>query len=406
MQQMSPQDKVSELGLHLPRFGFGAMNTVLFACALLVLASLYVTVPLVPVIAEAFNVGADRAAWAGSAFSVFFAAGCLFFGRLSDRTGRRRMIVVGMAVLALATLLIGLIDNFTMLLLLRSLQGAAAATFSPVALTYAGEVFPPARRVTAIGFISTGFLVAGIFGQVWAVVVEQLAGWQDVFLFLAPLYVLAIFAALLFLPESRVAGGGNTEPIFSFHRFVPVLMNKQLLLCYGITLVVLLTFVGMYSTMGYFLRQPPFALTEQNILAVRAAGMIGMILAPFAGLLSRGIGTLRLMRMGLLLSIIGLAVMSEASSLVLYLVMSVLFVSGIALLVPSLIAQIGQLSGSNRSTATSLYTFVLFIGASIGPLVTPLLLRSGTPALPLLTFAAMLSAAFLLSLGVSRKQAG
>ncbi|MDU7473144.1 MAG: hypothetical protein E7L01_07275 [Paenibacillus macerans] len=52
----------------------------LFGAALLILSSLYVTVPLLPVFAGAFHVGTSESALAGSAFSLFFAAGCLVYG--------------------------------------------------------------------------------------------------------------------------------------------------------------------------------------------------------------------------------------------------------------------------------------------------------------------------------------
>ena len=62
----------------------------LFWSGLIVMSSLYMTIPLIPTFSEAFHISAGEAAWAGSIFSIFFAAGCLLYGPLSERVGRKR----------------------------------------------------------------------------------------------------------------------------------------------------------------------------------------------------------------------------------------------------------------------------------------------------------------------------
>ncbi|MGO4275491.1 MFS transporter [Paenibacillus sp. TAF58] len=51
---------------------------------------MYLTIPLITVFADVFKVSSSQAAWAGSAFSLAFAFGGLFFGVLSDRFGRKK----------------------------------------------------------------------------------------------------------------------------------------------------------------------------------------------------------------------------------------------------------------------------------------------------------------------------
>ncbi|MNW00022.1 hypothetical protein D3C71_1954660 [compost metagenome] len=78
-------------------------------------------------------------------------------------------------------------------------------------------------------------------------------------------------------------------------------------------------------------------------------------------------------------------------------IFSIIFVAGIALTVPTLISIIGQLGGTSRGTAVTLYTFILFIGATLGPIGAALLLQLGSIPFAFL----LLSAAPALSYGIA-----
>jgi len=339
------------------------MTANLFSGALLVLSALYFTVPIIQVLGQEFSVSTSTAAWAGTAFSAFFAIGCLIYGPLSTRLGRKRVMVAGLIGLALATGLTFFTDSFAMLLILRCLQGATASTFSPVALTYAGEMFPPSKRVTVIGFISTGFLMSGIFGQVSASVLTYWSGWESLFLVFGCLYALLALCFVMFLPEAPKAAVRAQQKATG-----SLLSNRSLLLCYIVTITVLLCFVGTYSALEFHLSEPPFSLQFSEIVTIRAVGIDGMLLCPFAGRLCGRFGMPAILRTGLATSVLSLILLGFVKQELAYAVVSVFFVSGIALIVPSLIALIGELGGSKRALATSLYTFILFIGASLGPI--------------------------------------
>ncbi|MFC4559877.1 MFS transporter [Virgibacillus kekensis] len=139
------------------------ITLLLFWCALVVVSGVYVTIPLTSDIAGEFYVTETTAASAGSVFSLFYAVGFLVFGPMSDKFGRKRMIVTGMGLLSAVTLAVAYAETLMWLIALRGAQGFFAATFAPAALAYVFDVFPKRRLVTAIGFISFGFLTAGQF---------------------------------------------------------------------------------------------------------------------------------------------------------------------------------------------------------------------------------------------------
>ncbi|MDC2863151.1 MFS transporter [Bacillus sp. BP-3] len=391
---------VVEVKNGLTKQNYSLMTIILFWCGLVVVSSLYVTIPLVSIFASEFKVTIAKATLTSSAFSFFYAVGFLFFGPLSDRYGRKLIILLGLIVLAFVSPLLAFFNNLSSLIILRSIQGVAAATFAPSALAYVVEVFPLQKRVTTIGFVSTGFLMAGIVGQVFSSFMATEFGWQSVFYCLAGMYLITAILVIIFLPSNGVnPGNGNLLNVFK--QIIVVLRNKQLLMCYVITLTLLLTFVGMYTTLGSYLGIN-FHLTNQQILSIRSVGIIGMLLSPFAGKLVGEFGVNHILRSGIVMAILGLAVLGVCTNLSLLIVMSIIFVGGISLTVPTLIVMVGQFGGEYRGIAVSLYTFILFIGATLGPIIAITLLGIGSYVITFETLAFFLVISLVISFSIKR----
>ncbi|MFJ2046122.1 MFS transporter [Paenibacillus taichungensis] len=376
------------------------MTIILCWSGLVVMSSLYVTVPLIPVFAEQFGITPTQASAAGSIFSLGFAVGCLMYGAISDKYGRKKVILIGMITLTFISFVLGLVHSFAWIIVLRGIQGSAAATFSPVALAYAVEMYPGNRRVTAIGFISTGFLVAGIVGQIISSLINQQYGWNALFVMLAVVYLMTSLVVWAFLPRDEIKRGKDSSIWESLLQIGTVLKQPQLRLSYVVALVLLMSFVSMYSALGSYLSGPAFGLNAQQILYVRAAGILGMLVSPFAGKLTQRLGVRSVLRLGLTMAVVGLACMGFFTNLPLLILMSLLFVTGIALSVPSLVALVGELGGKLRGIAVSVYTFILFAGTSIAPILSIQFMRSGSYLLTFLMIALVLAiglaAAFLI----------
>ncbi|MFF2910820.1 MFS transporter [Paenibacillus sp. NPDC057934] len=372
-----------------PSRNYTAMTLILCWAGMVIMSSLYVTIPLTPLFSDVFGVSSTQAATAGSIFSLGFAVGCLIYGPLSEKYGRKTVIFIGLIALTCISLLIGLVHDFSWIIGLRGLQGAAAATFSPVALAYAVEMFPAHRRVTLIGFITTGFMVAGIVGQVMSGIVSQHFGWNAIFFLLAAVYILTAILVLKFLPKADFQNPNSSilEPIRNIGK---LFARKNLVLAYLVALVLLMSFVSMSTVLGTYLSGLSFGLSKQEILYVRSAGVLGMLLSPFAGMLAERFGTLKILRGGLLLAILGLGSLGLISNLTLLVVMSVIFTAGIALVGPALITLVGQFGGPLRGIAVSVYTFVLFGGTSLGPMIAIQFMRTDSFSLTFILLALVL----------------
>lgn len=375
------------------------MTAVLCWAGMVVMSSLYVTIPLTALFSDLFKVSLAQSAATGSIFSVGFAIGCLLFGAISDKYGRKKVIFIGLLALSIVSFFLGIVDSLFWLVILRGLQGIAAATFSPVALAYVVEMFPVEKKVTTIGFVSTGFLVAGIAGQVISTAVSQHFGWHMVFFLLSIVYIITAVLVHYSLPKGETSQS-NTDILGPIKQMGKVFTHKSLVLSYMIAFVLLMAFVNMYTVLGNYLSSPTYNLTSEQILYFRLAGLFGMLLSPLAGRLTKRFGVRQVLQGGLLVAIFSLSSMGFISNLPLLVMMSICFVIGIAISVPSLVSLVGQLGGEARGIAVSIYTFILFLGTSIGPIISIYFMKIGEYAqtfvlLGLILFIGFVSALFI-----------
>jgi YNFM family putative membrane transporter len=323
--------------------------TVLVTCALLVLAQLYLAITLAPVIGEAFGDDETAAAAAlGTTYALAYGLGFLIFGPLSDRYGRKPILVPGMAVLAVATAGLAAASSLSRVAVLRTIQGFVAASFSAAALAYVGEALPPRWRSTGIGAMSTAFLSAGILGQVFAQAVAEALGWRWVFGVAAPaLAIAAIAIATILIEPNRI--GPPASLAQKYRELARLAVRRDLVLPNLASFPVILSFVAMYAALGPLL-QTQFGLDDTDVLLVRLAGLPAMLLAPVAGWLVGRQGSIRVAIAGFLLAAVGLAAEAiSAAALWPLVIASVIFVLGIATIVPAVIATVGGRGGSSRA---------------------------------------------------------
>ena len=147
--------------------------------------------------------GFDQILWVVNAYVLVFAVLLITAGRLGDIWGPKRLFLVGLGLFTVSSAACGLSQDATQLILFRAAQGMGAALLAPQTLSILTTVFPPERRGTAFGVLSS---VAGL-----AVVVGPTVGgwlitdfsWQAIFYVNVPIGVIAVLAAFLLVPDVR-----------------------------------------------------------------------------------------------------------------------------------------------------------------------------------------------------------
>ncbi|WP_182667118.1 MFS transporter [Streptomyces calidiresistens] len=153
---------------------------ILCVIGVLVVGQLYTVLPLLDLFAEAWSTTTTTAGWVVTSFGIGYATGFLFSGPLADRLGRRRVLVTGLAITAVVTASVAAAPGPAVAFALRALQGLTAATFAPAAFAYLAEHLPPERRTTAMTWLTSSFLAAGVLGQVLAQFISDLTSWRVV----------------------------------------------------------------------------------------------------------------------------------------------------------------------------------------------------------------------------------
>jgi DHA2 family multidrug resistance protein-like MFS transporter len=159
---------------------------------------------VVPSLAADLHPTATETLWIMDAYGFFIAGFLITMGTLGDRIGRRRLLMVGVAAFAAASVLAAFAPNALWLTVARALLGVAGATLMPSTLSLISNMFTDARqRALAIGVWATMFAMGMAAGPIVGGVLATSFWWGAVFLLAVPVAVLVLAGAPTLLPEFR-----------------------------------------------------------------------------------------------------------------------------------------------------------------------------------------------------------
>ncbi|MBI5974837.1 MFS transporter [Staphylococcus canis] len=350
-------------------FKYNRVTTIFFITGIVVMCSLYTAIPMAPFIAKDFGISESTATLNGVAFSLAYSISCLLYGVISDKFGRIKIILIGLLGLFIISGLLFFVQTFTLFIVLRILQGIFAAAFSPVSLAYTTEMYPPVKRITAISFISTSFMLSGIIGQNLSEILAEFYSWRVTYLVLSILYVILVAIIFKQVPESP-----HRDPNVKITRFLGNFKGIQretaILGCFFVSLTLLTNFISMYTLLSDYIESSIVQGDITTNFIVKLLGIIGMLMALLAGRLSDKFSVKRVLQASIVAQIITLPFMALTSNIIIITVLSIIFVGGIAIAIPSVISKIGMLADSNRGFYISVNTFILFLGTAIAPILS------------------------------------
>lgn len=150
--------------------------------------------------------------WSINSYTLVFAGLLFTFGVIGDRVGRKRVLVGGLAVFALASLLSAYAQSPDQLIYARALMGLGGAAVMPQTLSIITNVFEPHERGRAIGIWAGAVGLAVAIGPVTGGLLLAHFWWGSVFLINVPVIAVAIALSLVLIPESRNPDPGRLDP--------------------------------------------------------------------------------------------------------------------------------------------------------------------------------------------------
>ncbi|HJU99421.1 MAG TPA: MFS transporter [Burkholderiaceae bacterium] len=362
MSASAPASGSSRIAAGTP--AFRRTNRALFFGGFSTFALLYCVQPLMPVLSHQFALTPAQSSLVLSVSSATLAFSLLLSSALSERLGRKPMMVTAMALAAALTVLCALARNYPQLLVLRAMLGLVLGGMPAVAMAYLGEEIEPASLGLSMGLYISGSAFGGMSGRLLTSLLSDCYSWRVA---LAVMGVAGLLAAWDFwrsLPASRhfTPAQGGWRAMREGCRLH--LTDAGLPLLFALAFLLMGSFVSLYNYIGYRLLAAPYGLSQTAVGLVSLLYLLGIYSSVWAGRLADRLG-----RRGVLWRVMGLMLagllLTLSPALPLILAGVALFSFGFFATHSVASSWVGRRAAAPRALASALYLFFYYLGSSV-----------------------------------------
>lgn len=338
---------------------------ILFAVMFLVMVGFGIIIPVLPFYAE--NIGASPAelGWLMAAYSVMQLLFAPVWGRVSDRMGRKPVMMIGIIGLALSFFLMGISSSLWMLFAARIIGGFLSAANMPAVMAYVADVTTPEDRGKGMGIIGAaigmGFIfgpaIGGVFSKADLSVPFYIAGFSS---------LLTFFVVLFFLKESLPKEKRQTSNEAGTSRWQA--FNGPSSILFMLQLFVSISLAGLEATFAYFAAQKAGLGTVELGYIFMIMGFAGAIVqGGLVGRLTKKRGEGFTIQLGIAISAIGFALILLTDSFATAALFLSIFGIGNGFIRPSVSSLITKTSPAGHGSVTGLLSSFDSLGRITGP---------------------------------------
>lgn len=365
-------------------------------CGFVSFGLLYCVQPLMPLFGTAFALTPTQASLVLSITTMAMSVALVLGSLLSDRVGRRPLMIGAIAAAAVLTVLSAFARSYAELLALRALLGVALGGVPAVAMAYMGDEIEKASLGESMGLYIAGSAFGGMFSRVAGSVMSDYLSWRAALFTLGVASLWGAFEFWRSLPPSanfrRAPAGANALQAARAH-----LSDEGMPWLFALGFLMMGAFVCLYNYAAYRLLDAPFHLSQSAVGALSVLYMVGMFSSVWAGRLADRIGRRNVLWIVMLVMLAGL-LLTLSSWLPLVVLGMGVFTFGFFASHSVASSWVGLRARRAQALAAALYLFFYYLGSSvIGSLAGAVWSSGGWPAL-VAVLAATLAACLLIAL--------
>lgn len=383
------------------------IGIVLF-CEFLICLGMSLIFPVMPFIRNEYHFSAFDMGMMSSLFALVQFIASPIVGRISDRTGRKPMLVWGLIVFGLAEFVFAATSKLWLFDLSRAVDGLSAAMLVPTSMALAADITTREQRAKVIGWLSAAFSGGLMLGPGLGGLLANIS-YKMPFWVAGVLGIISAIVAFFALPadaqEERQSHTerADEELAGSSWDAVKKMMTPALVVLFVMILVSAFGLVGFESIYSLYVNQVHhFDLT--TIAAVLTVnGVLSLLLQVFLfDHLVIWFGEVQIIRWSFFISVIGtLIVIYDHSHWQLFVATLVVY-EGFDMLRPAITTLLTKMSESNQGLLNGINMSLTSIGNIIGPLLSGALLDMNYQA-PYLVVAVFMLVSFFITFGVSHE---
>lgn len=377
----------------------GAANRSLVLAGFAAFAMIYVAQGTLPAVSKAFGVSPATSALTVSMTTLPLALGVVIAASVSERRGRRGLLVGSLLAASAGTLASALSPAFAVLLGLRVLTGISLAALPAVAMAYIAEEVEPGSLGRTMGLYISATGLGGLAGRMAGGVLAGLFGWQVAFAGVGLFALACSLYVTLRLPPSRhfTAQPERLLPQISAARIhLADSVLRRLFVC-GFTLMGAM--VAYFNFLLYRLETPPFGLTAGAAALVFLLYLAGTVSANWFGHLADRRGRRGLVLLSVTIMLAGV-LLSLPASLPTVLLGTALVTFGFFGAHATTSGWVGARASSRPAQASSLYLMFYHLGSSVLGFAGGLAYGAGGWARLVLLVGASVAVAFVAAWGL------
>jgi predicted MFS family arabinose efflux permease len=352
---------------------------ILGVASFLVMFQAYLVAPLIPALSKEFHSSKDIIGLIIPAFTIPYGLSSLFYGPLSDRFGRRPVILFLLGIMAVSTICISFSRSASEFLMIRLLMGVVTGGIVPISVALVSDLYPYEQRGKPIGYLFSAMAGGMTFGSTLGAYLNPIIGWRFEFVLTGLLclcvFIFAIYKPQHFPPHKAKVRIGIKEILINCHNLI---ISAEGIKIYSFIYINGIFQSGVFAWLGYYLSLK-YHLTDQGIgIALLGYGLPGMLLGVVIGKAADKYGRSKIIPLGLLIGAISVAVLIFHFPIwIIAIAMAFLSLSYDMThpLLAGMVSSIGN--GSNRGQALGLGSCLLFLGYGSGALVFQYLLHFG-----------------------------